>query len=84
LVFHNAARKVIKDTLKNAHLQSITYYYTPVLKQGIDTKDAQGLHLTKEQYLHGKVNWLLKDLAACDWMCGWWASPKFWTISDQK
>jgi hypothetical protein len=47
---------VIKDGFKHAHLQSITYYYTQVLKLDMDSKAAQGLHLTKEQYIQGKVN----------------------------
>jgi SpoVK/Ycf46/Vps4 family AAA+-type ATPase len=83
LVFHNAARKVIKNGFKHAHLESITYYYTQVLKQGMDTKDAHGLHLTKE-YLQGKVDRLLKDPLAFEWMCGWWVSPEFQAISDQN
>jgi hypothetical protein len=50
----------------------------------MDTKVPQGWHLTKEQYLQGKVDWLVKDLMTFDWMCGWWTSPMFWAISDQN
>jgi hypothetical protein len=31
-MFNNVARKVIKDYFKHTHLQSITYFYTQVLK----------------------------------------------------
>jgi hypothetical protein len=55
-VFNNAADIVIKGTFKQARLQSITYFYTHVLKQQMKTKDAQNLHLTKEQYFQGTVN----------------------------
>jgi hypothetical protein len=55
-VFHNAAHKVIKGAFKHARLQSITYFNTQVLKQPMKTKDAQNLHLTKEQYFQGTVN----------------------------
>jgi hypothetical protein len=50
----------------------------------MDTKATQGLHLTKEEYLQGKVDWLVMDPAAFDWMCGWRASPEFQAISDQN
>jgi hypothetical protein len=51
LAFHNTSRKVINDAFKHTRLQSITYYYTQVLKKGMDTKVVQGLHLTEEEYL---------------------------------
>jgi hypothetical protein len=84
LVFHNTTWKVIKDVFKHARLQSITYYYTLVLKQDMDTKATQGLHLTKEQYLQGKVDWLVKDPVAFNMMCRWWVSLEFWAISDRN
>jgi hypothetical protein len=59
--FNNAARRVIKDTFKRARLQAITYYHTQVVKQKMKTKDAQNLHMTKEEYLEGSVDWLVKD-----------------------
>jgi len=83
-VFNNAARKVIKDAFKHAQCQSITYYYTQVLKQPMTTKQAQDFHLTKEEYLQGKVDWLVKDPEAWDWLCGWWASPEFRAVSDRN
>jgi hypothetical protein len=39
------------------------------------TKDVQNLHMIKEEYLQGSVDWLVKDPDAWDWICGWWASP---------
>jgi hypothetical protein len=54
-----------------------------MLKQGMDTKAAQGLQLTKEEYLQGKVDWLVKDPAAIAWMCGWWVSLVFRAISNR-
>jgi hypothetical protein len=42
-------------------LQAITYYHTQVVKQKMKTKDAQNLHMTKEEYLEGSVDWLVKD-----------------------
>jgi hypothetical protein len=32
----------------------------------MDTKATQGLYLTKEQYLQGKVDWLVKDMVSFD------------------
>jgi hypothetical protein len=64
LVFNNSARKVIKDAIKNARYHSITYYYMRELGQPINTKIAKDFYLTKEQYLLGKVDWLVKDVKA--------------------
>jgi hypothetical protein len=43
---------------------------------------AHGIYLTKEQHLQGPVDWLVKDLEAWDWPCGWWASTEFRAISE--
>jgi hypothetical protein len=50
-VLNNVARRIIKDAFKHARCQSITYYHTQVLKQEMKNKDAQNLHMTKEEYL---------------------------------
>ena len=47
-------------------------------------KQAQDFHLTKEEYLQGKVDWLVKDPEAWNWLCGWWASPEFRAVSDRN
>jgi hypothetical protein len=47
-------------------------------------KHAQPLHLTKDQYLQGTVDLLVKDPEAWDWMCGWWASDEFRDILDRN
>jgi hypothetical protein len=83
VVFNNSARKVIKDAIKHARYQSITYYYRHELRQPMNTKIAKDFHLTKEQYLLGKVDWLVKDAEAWDSLCEWWASPEFRAKSDR-
>jgi hypothetical protein len=60
LVFNNSARKVIKDTIKHARYQLITYYYKCVMRQSMNIKIAKDYHLMLEQYLLGKVDWLPK------------------------
>jgi hypothetical protein len=40
------------------------------------------IYLTKEQHLQEKVDWLIKDLEACDMICEWWASAEFNAISE--
>jgi hypothetical protein len=57
--------------------QSITYYYRRELRQPMDTRIVKDFHLMKEQYLLGKVDWMIKDIEAWDSMCEWWASPEF-------
>jgi hypothetical protein len=64
LVFNNSTRKVIKDAIKNARHQSITYYYRRKLKQPMNTKIAKDFHPEKEQYLLDKVDWLVNDAEA--------------------
>jgi hypothetical protein len=49
LIFNNAAHRVIKDAFKHARYQDITYYHTKVPNQKMKTKDAQNLHMTKEE-----------------------------------
>jgi hypothetical protein len=56
VVFNNSAQKVIKDSIKHARYQLITYYYKRKLKQPMTTKLAKDFHLDKEQYLLGKVD----------------------------
>jgi hypothetical protein len=56
LMFNNLAQKVIKDAIKHARYQSITYYYSSELKKPMNTKIAKDLHLEKEKYLLGKVD----------------------------
>jgi hypothetical protein len=62
LVFNNLAQKVIKDAIKHARYQSITYYYRCELKKAMNTKIVKDFHLQKEQYLLGKVDWLVKNM----------------------
>jgi hypothetical protein len=49
----------------------------------MNTKIVKDFHLTKEQYLLGKVNWLVKDVEAWDSLWEWWASPEFRARSDR-
>jgi hypothetical protein len=43
----------------------------------MNTKIVKDFLLTKEQYLWGKVDWLVKDVEAWDSLCEWWPSPEF-------
>jgi hypothetical protein len=52
-----------------------------VLKRPIKPYQAHNIYLTKEQQLHGKVDWLVKDPEAWDTMCEWWTSEEFKAIS---
>jgi hypothetical protein len=60
---------VIKNAIKHARYKSITYYYTCELKQPMNIKLVKDFHLDKEQYLLGKVDWLVKDAEAWDSLC---------------
>jgi hypothetical protein len=84
IIFNKAVRKMIKDAIKHARLVSISVFYTQVLKQEMKPMLAHGIYLTKEQHLHGPVDWLVKDPEAWDWMCGWWASVEFRAISERN
>jgi hypothetical protein len=45
VVFHNSARKVVKDAFKHARFQSIAYYHRNVLKQPMNARQAKALNL---------------------------------------
>jgi hypothetical protein len=79
VVFHNSARKVVKDAIKHARSQSIAYYHRNVLKQPLNTRQVKplNLYLQKEEYVQGTVDWLVKDMEAWDFLCEHWASPAF-------
>jgi hypothetical protein len=66
VVFHNSARKVVKETIKHTRFQSIAYYHRNVLKQPMNTRQAKALNLyrQKEEYVQGTVDWLVKDAEA--------------------
>jgi hypothetical protein len=59
-------------------------YYSKVLKRSRKPYHAHNIYLTKEQYLQGKVDWLVKDLEAWDAMCEWQTSEEFKAISVQN
>jgi hypothetical protein len=40
------------------------------------------IYLTKDQHLQGSVDWLVMDLEAWDWLCGWWVSDQFRAVSE--
>jgi hypothetical protein len=48
LVFNNSTQKVIKDAIKHARYQSITYYYMCEMRQSMNTNIAKDFNLTKE------------------------------------
>jgi hypothetical protein len=85
LVFHNSARKVVKDTIKHARFQCIAYYHRNVLKQPMNARQvkALNLYLQKKKYVQGIVDWLVKDAKAWDSLCEHWASPAFITKSKR-
>jgi hypothetical protein len=68
VVFHNSARKVVKDAIKHARFQSIAYYHRNMLKQPMIARKAKALnlYLQKEEYVQGIVDWLVKDAEAWD------------------
>jgi hypothetical protein len=77
LLFNKSAQKVIKDAIKHVRYQSITYYDKSELKQSMNTKIVKDFCPEKEQYLLGKVDWLVEDAKAWDSLSKWWASHKF-------
>jgi hypothetical protein len=85
VVFHNSARKVVKDAFKHARFQSIAYYHRNVLKQPMNSRQAKAsnLYLQKDEYLQGDVDWLIKDAKAWDSLCEYWASHAFITKSER-
>jgi hypothetical protein len=54
------------------------------MKQPKKPHQMQDIYLTKEQYLQGKVAWLVKDPEAWDVMCEWWSSPEFRAITEHN
>jgi hypothetical protein len=85
VVFHNSARKVVKDVIKHARFQSIAYYHRNMLKQPMNTRQAKALnlYLQKEEYVQGIVDWLVKDAEAWDSLCEHWAYPSFVAKSER-
>jgi hypothetical protein len=85
VVFHNSARKVVRDAIKYARFQSIAYYHRNMLKQPMNTKQAKALnlYLQKEEYVQGTVDWLVKDMEAWDSLCEHWVSPAFVAKSER-
>jgi hypothetical protein len=79
LVFNNSAWKVVKDDFKHARFQTIAYYHRNILKQPMNSRQvkASNLHLQKDEYLQGDVDWLIKDAEAWDSLCEYCASPAF-------
>jgi hypothetical protein len=45
---------------------------------------AHEVYPTKDQHLLGMVDWLVTDMEAWDWLCGWWASEDFRIVSEQN
>jgi hypothetical protein len=85
VVFHNSAQKVVKDAFKHARFQSIPYYHRNVLKQSMNSRQAKAsnLHLQKDEYLQGDVDWMIRDAEAWDSLCEYWASPTFVAKSER-
>jgi hypothetical protein len=85
VVFHNSAQKVVKDAIKYARFQSIAYYHRNLLKQPMNARQAKdlNLYLQKEVYVHGTVDWLVKDAEAWDFLCEYWVSPVFVAKSER-
>jgi hypothetical protein len=85
VVFHNPARKVVKDAIKHARFQSIAYYHRNMLKQPMNARQAKALnlYLQKDEYVQGTVDWLVKDAEAWDSFCAHWASPAFVAKSER-
>jgi hypothetical protein len=79
VVFHNSARKVVKDDIKHARFRSIAHYHRNVLKQPMNARQekALNLYLQKEEYVQGTVDWLVKDVEAWDSLYEHWTSPVF-------
>jgi hypothetical protein len=71
VVFHNSARKVVKDAIKHGRFQSIAYYHRNVLKRAMNARQVKdlNLYLQKEEYVQGTVDWLVKDAKAWDSLC---------------
>jgi hypothetical protein len=85
VVFHNSARKVVKDTFQHTRFQSIAYYHRNVLKQPMNSRQAKAsnLYLQKDEYLQGDIDGLIKDAEAWDSLCEYWASPAFVAKSER-
>jgi hypothetical protein len=85
VVFHNLARKVVKDAIKYARFKSIAYYHRNVLKQPMNARQtkALNLYLQKEEYVQGIIDWMVKDAKAWDSLCEHWESPTFVAKSER-
>jgi hypothetical protein len=85
VVFHNSARKEVKDSFKHARFQSIAYYHKNILKQPMNSRQAKysNLYLQKDEYLQGDIDWPIKDAEALVFLCEYWASPAFLAKSEK-
>jgi hypothetical protein len=84
VVFHNSAQQVVKDAIKHARFQTITYYHRNVFKQPMNARQVKALNLyLQKEYVWGIVDWLVKDAEAWDSLCehwgtGQWTPPMLW------
>ena len=83
-VFNNAATRVVKDSFSDARIKAVTVYYKTVKKEAMTNKEASSIHLTAEQYHQSYVDWLSKDPESWRWLCEYWASEEFKSISDRN
>ena len=83
-VFQEAAKRVIKDSMRNARTKAVVTYHNKERQEHMATKDTKGIHLTAEQYLKGEVDWLWKFEDARNWLCEYWASEELIAISNRN
>ena len=83
-VFQEAAKRVIKGSMRNARLKAVVTYHKKELQEPMTPKQAVGVDLTAEQYLKGEVDWLWKCEEARNWLCAHWASEGFIEISNRN
>lgn len=82
-VFHNAAKRRVKDSFSKARIKAVTVYYKTVMFQPMTNKEAAKIHLTREEYLQSHVDWICANMEAWEWLCGYWGSAEFRNISDR-
>jgi hypothetical protein len=55
-----------------------------VLKWEMKPTQVHGIYFTKDQHLQRLVDWLVKDPEAWNWLCGYWESDQFRTMSERN
>jgi len=84
MVFHNAARRRTKDSFSDARIKVVTIFFKTKLWLPMTNTRAKKVHLTKEEYMQSRVDWICVNMEAWNWFCEYWASKEFKELSNRN